>query len=213
MKILIGTTNPSKVKRFERILSGNDVEFYTLQDLKITSEPEESGRTVEENAIIKAKYYGQFYDRVICDDSGLYFEDLPIEDDRQPGLNIRTPGGCDRLDDEEMIAYYTRLIGTLGGRVLAFYLDGMAVYNQGKIFSYMESRETMGEDAFYMVDVASDKRHPGWPLDSISIDKDTLTYFVDEDEEKEKMSKENAEAEQYQERLTDFLEKALGLKK
>ena len=30
MKILIGTTNPSKVKRFEKMLAGYDAEFLTL---------------------------------------------------------------------------------------------------------------------------------------------------------------------------------------
>ncbi len=27
MKVLIGTTNPSKVKRFEELLSGSDIDF------------------------------------------------------------------------------------------------------------------------------------------------------------------------------------------
>lgn len=29
--------------------------------------------------------------------------------------------------------YYSRLIGTLGGKVSAYYLDGMAVYHHGSI--------------------------------------------------------------------------------
>lgn len=169
MKVLIGTTNPSKVKRFEELLNGNNIEFCTLKDLGIESEPEEKGVTPEENAIIKAKFYGQFFDRVICNDSGLYFDDLSMEDERQPGLDIRTPGGCKRLNDEEMIAYYSKLIGALGGKVLAYYLDGIAVYNHGKIYSYMENSEATKSSAFYMVDQPSDHRHPGWPLDSISL--------------------------------------------
>lgn len=55
MKVLIGTTNPSKVGRFEELLSGNDIVFYTLNDLGIVSEPEERGKTPEENAEIKAE--------------------------------------------------------------------------------------------------------------------------------------------------------------
>lgn len=90
MKVLSGTTNPSKVKRFEELLGGYDVEFYALKDLRIEVEPEEIGKTPEENAVIKARFYGQYFDMVICNDSGLYFDDLPMEDDRQPGLNIRT---------------------------------------------------------------------------------------------------------------------------
>ena len=56
MKVLIGTTNPSKVKRFEELLDGCDIEFCTLSDLGICTEPEETGKTPEENAVIKAKY-------------------------------------------------------------------------------------------------------------------------------------------------------------
>lgn len=120
MKILIGTTNPSKVKRFEELLKRDDIEFLTLNDLNIMTEPEELGNTPLENAIIKAKFYGNYFDIVICNDSGLYFEELPIDDLRQPGLNIRTPNGNKRLDDEQMIEYYSNLIHSLGGKYLLF---------------------------------------------------------------------------------------------
>ncbi len=211
MKVLIGTTNPSKVKRFEELLDGNNIEFCTLKDLGIESEPEEKGVTPEENAIIKARFYGQFFDQVICNDSGLYFDDLPMEDDRQPGLDIRTPGGCKRLNDEEMIAYYSKLIGTLGGKVLAYYLDGIAVYNHGKIYSYMENSEVTKSSAFYMVDQPSDRRHPGWPLDSISLNRNTGAYFVDKGNNKYDTEEENVMVGEYRERLINFLKKALRI--
>ena len=54
MKVLIGTTNPSKVKRFSKLLENCNIEFITLKDLKIAEEPKETGRTPEENAICKA---------------------------------------------------------------------------------------------------------------------------------------------------------------
>ncbi len=211
MKVLIGTTNPSKVKRFAELLGGHDVEFYTLKDLGIDAEPEEMGKTPEENAVIKAKFYGQFFDRVICNDSGLYFDSLPIEDDRQPGLHIRTPGGCDRLDDEEMISYYTKLIGTLGGKVLAYYMDGIAVYNHGKIYTYMENSEATRASAFYMVDQPSEYRLPGWPLDSISLNRNTLTYFAEKGDNKYDTVEENVMIGEYRIRLVKFLEEALGI--
>lgn len=90
-KVLIGTTNPSKVKRFEELLAGYDIEFLTLKDLEIIDEPEEIGGTPEENAIIKTEFYGKYFNFVICNDSGLYFDGLEIDDPRQPGLNIRRP--------------------------------------------------------------------------------------------------------------------------
>lgn len=209
MKVLIGTTNPSKVKRFEELLDGSGMEFCTLKDLGIESEPEEKGATPKENAVIKAKYYGQFHDVVICNDSGLYFDALPLEDDRQPGLNIRTPGGCKRLDDEEMIAYYAKLVKSLGGKTLAYYLDGIAVYNHGRINAYMEDSEVTRASAFYMVDQPSAHRHPGWPLDSLSLNRNTLTYFVEEGNNKYDTTQENIMIGTYRERLVRFLKEAL----
>ena len=41
--VLIGTTNPAKVKRFERLLDGKDVEILTPPMLHISGEPEETG--------------------------------------------------------------------------------------------------------------------------------------------------------------------------
>lgn len=211
MKVLIGTTNPSKVNRFEELLYGCDVEFCTLKDLHIKEEPEEKGDTPEENAIIKAKFYGQFFDAVICNDSGLYFDALALDDERQPGLNIRTPDGNKRLDDEEMIQFYSRLIHALGGKTLAYYLDGIAVYNQGKIYSFMENNETTRLSAFYMTDEPSEKRHEGWPLDSLSLNRNTMTYFVGEKNNKCDAVKENIMVGEYRKRLVAFLKEALKL--
>ena len=210
MQVLLGTTNPSKVERFKKLLSGCAVEFVTLRDLNITEEPQEQGSTPEENARIKAKFYGQYFDAVICNDSGLYFDELPLSDPRQPGLNIRTPEGKTRLDDEQMITHYSHLIHTLGGRVEAFYLDGMAVYRKGQVFSFMD-RQAAKASAFGMVDTPSSFRHPGWPLDSLSIRKDTGTYFVEKSPEKKATSGENILLGEYRRRLSHFLKTALGL--
>lgn len=208
MKILLGTTNPSKVKRFSDLLKGCDVEFVTLKDLAITAEPEENGATPEENAILKAKFYGQYFDVVICNDTGLYFEELALDDVRQPGLNVRTPMQMERLTDEEMIDYYSRLIGTLGGKVSAYYLDGIAVYHHGKITSFMDEDAAKKTGSFYMIAKASEKRFEGWPLDSLSINKETDKYFVDGSIEG---SKENIIKDQYAKSIVDFLKKSLQI--
>lgn len=211
MKILIGTTNPSKVKRFMEFLDGYNIEFYTLKDLNITEEPDEYGSDPKENAVIKAKFYGQFFDIIICNDSGLYFDGLPLNDSRQPGLNIRTPNGCNRLNDEEMIEYYSTLINSLGGKVSAFYLDGIAVYNKGIINSFLEEIEAARINSFYMIDTPSEKRHSGWPLDSISINKNTNTYFVEKGNDLLDKTNEQIMTGKYRIKIVSFLKQALGL--
>lgn len=208
MKVLIGTTNPAKVTRFAEFLPDSGIEFLTLKDLGITAEPEESGKSPEENARIKAAFYGQFCDRVICNDSGLYFDSIPADDPRQPGLNIRAPRGR-RLDDEEMIEYYASLISELGGKTLAYYLDGIAVYRDGNIQSYVDEQGRAA--AFYMVETPSPNRHPGWPLDSLSVNKNTMTYFVDHGNNIYDGVEERIMVGEYRQRVVEFLRHALGI--
>ena len=208
MRVLIGTTNPAKVTRFEEFLPDSSIEFLTLKDLGIAAEPQESGESPEENARIKAAFYGKFCDRVICNDSGLYFDSIPMDDPRQPGLNIRTPQGR-RLDDEEMIGYYSELVRKLGGKTLAYYLDGIAVYRDGEIESYLDEQGKAA--AFYMVDTPSPNRHPGWPLDSLSLNRNTLTYFTDYGNNIYDDVEEQIMVGAYRQRVVDFLKRALGI--
>ena len=168
MKVLIGTTNPAKARYYEKMLTGYGLEFLTLTDLKIAEEAEETGKDPEENARQKAAFYGRYFDVVICNDAGLYFDALALDDPLQPGLHVRTPQGV-RLDDDAMVEYYTNLVKTLGGKALAYYLNGFAVYKNGKLYSKMEDPAEKRESAFYMLDHTVEPRRDGWPLDSISI--------------------------------------------
>ena len=206
--VLIGTTNPSKVDKYRRILGEDDYSFVTPADLGITGEPEESGSDPVENAVIKARFYGRFHDRVICMDSGLFLTALPPDDPRQPKLHVRTPEGV-RLGDEEMIAYYSALAASLGGRTPACWLDGTAVYCRGRISTIAEPWEAAEEKMFWLVDSPSPDRHEGWPLDSISIYADTGEYFTCDEDRHALQASPKPIAEAYRERLRLFLISAL----
>ncbi len=169
MKVLVGSTNPSKVQYFQTLLAEYTIQWLSLADFSIAEEPEENGVTPVQNACIKAAFYGRYFDLVICNDAGLYFDELSLEDPRQPALRVRTPQGSDhRLNDEEMIAYYSALIHSLGGTVSAYYLNGLAVWRHGKLLSYTEKAEEKRARAFIMVDHVVGKRYPGWPLEALS---------------------------------------------
>ena len=176
MQVLIGTTNPAKLRLFQDVLQGYPIQFVTLRDLGITAEPEEMGSNPAENAAVKAAFYGRYADYVICNDSGLYFDELALDDPRQPGLHIRTPQGV-RLDDEAMIDYYSRLIHSLGGKVLAYYLDGFAVKTPAGVQTFMKSKQDAREAAFWMLDQPVAERRPGWPLDSLSKELDDTSFL------------------------------------
>lgn len=199
-KILIGTTNPSKIKKYQDYLSDFDIEWYTLKDLGIETIPEETGLTPKENAEIKARYYGQFFDSVICNDSGLYFLDFPLDAPIQPGLYIRRVEGKE-LSDEEMIAYYSQLAHQHGGKILASYIQGVAVYEQGELSSFVEYDEFNRYYAFYLNDHIVDTYTPGWPLDALY----SSTGFFDEEET-------NLKKQDYDQRFRRFLVDSLKLK-
>ena len=156
----------------------------------------------------------------MCHDSGLYFAELAFDDPRQPGLHVRTPNGRARFcNDEEMLAYYAALVHSIGGAATAMYLNGFAVFADGKLSTFAFSREDAAHAAFIMTDKPSASRHPGWPLDSISVRPDSGLYFTGEPycgkqpvslSQTKKgtggLQKSAADAE-----LRRFLKKALGL--
>ena len=204
MRILIGTTNPSKASYFEALLADVDVTFVTPRDLGIADEPQETGVTPEGNARLKAAFYGQYADAVICADSGLYLDVLPLDDPRQPGLHVRTPNGI-RLDDEQMIAYYASLARSLGGRVMAYYLDGCAVQRGGQVYGFQATREEARAWAFYLTDSPCAARREGWPLDSLSLDLEGVSFLDARRGTAEQMERP------YTERLKAFLRQSLGI--
>ena len=70
-KILLATKNNGKIEEFKKLLSNFDIEVLSLRDFDI-EEPEENGKTFQENSIIKAKYYAEKLKiSSIADDSGL----------------------------------------------------------------------------------------------------------------------------------------------
>mgnify|MGYP000909182674 FL=1 len=164
MKVLIGTTNPSKADWLGGLI-GAGTELLTLGDVNISAEPSETGATPAENAAIKAEFYGKTFQPVVCHDSGLYFAELALDDPRQPGLHVRTPNGRARFcNDEEMLAYYAALVHYLGGAATAMYLNGFAVFADGKLSTFAFRREDAAHAAFIMTDKPSASRHPGWPF-------------------------------------------------
>lgn len=73
MKSLIfATSNAHKAQEVSQILNQENLEFKTLQDIKYNSEIEETGQTLTENALIKARTIHELTgENVFADDSGL----------------------------------------------------------------------------------------------------------------------------------------------
>ncbi|MDO5426260.1 MAG: RdgB/HAM1 family non-canonical purine NTP pyrophosphatase [Coriobacteriia bacterium] len=83
MKVLLATNNQNKAREIRNIVAGKDIEIFTLSDLNLASDPEETGQTFAENATIKAeaalaemKEKGFAGYAVAADDSGLCVDAL-----------------------------------------------------------------------------------------------------------------------------------------
>ncbi len=69
-KIVIATRNDGKLAMIKELLP--NFRILSLNDLEYFVEPEETGETFEENAILKAKFYHENLNEIcIADDAGI----------------------------------------------------------------------------------------------------------------------------------------------
>ena len=101
-KLLIATSNPGKVGEYKAQLSDLPLELVSLKDIGLGS-IEETGKTFEENAILKAKTYFELSGLpCISDDGGLEIDYLNGE----PGVySRRSKTGDENVTDQELIDF------------------------------------------------------------------------------------------------------------
>ena len=81
MKVLFATKNPAKIKFYKTELEKYGFEVLTISDLNVDIEVEETGKTGEQNAMIKATAYQKLSKIItIAVDDNLYFEGLGEEE-------------------------------------------------------------------------------------------------------------------------------------
>ncbi len=83
MEIVIASNNFHKISEFKGVLEKYGVKIYSLNDLNIHVEVDETGKTFKENAFLKAEAISKLTDKVVvADDSGLEIRAL----DNFPGI-------------------------------------------------------------------------------------------------------------------------------
>ena len=71
-EIVVATKNKGKLKEFQVMFEELDIKAFCLSDFEDIQEPEETGETFMENAILKASYYAAKLNKYcIADDSGI----------------------------------------------------------------------------------------------------------------------------------------------
>lgn len=133
-KIVIASNNKGKISEFKRLLQGCIDIVLCPFDLGIDSNPEETGTTFSENALIKARALSRLTDLpVLADDSGLTAAALNgepgIYSSRYAGINATDKDNRNKLirnlrDCADRSAFFTA--------VLALIIDGAEYLFEGR---------------------------------------------------------------------------------
>ena len=178
IKLFYATKNKFKIEQMEDRIKGLGINLITPYDIDINIEVKEIGKTVLDNALIKAKtYYNLVKLPVIAADSSLYVEKFRS----QPGIYVRRVNGK-YLEDDEIEEYYIDQLNRIGGESLAYYVTGLALIKDNKIFL-----KEIKEDKFILTNriCKAEKTHD--QLSRIEFDIKLNKYFCEitkEDKEK-----------------------------
>lgn len=168
-KLLIATTNSGKLAEIRRFLSELPLELVDLDDVGITERVEETGKTFEENTILKAKFYAQKSGLpTIGDDGGFEIDAFGGE----PGVKSHRWIYGDRENtDEELIEYTFKKMKGIRNRgaqlraVLALALPNGQIHTATAV--------TRG----IIPERPSDERVPGFPYRSILYIPEIRKYY------------------------------------
>lgn len=160
LKITVATHNRHKTDEIKKYFKDYPVEIYSMADLGLQEEIEETGSTIEENALIKARALkGRVDGLIIADDTGLFVDYL----DGKPGVySARFAGSNATFEDNNK-----KLLKMLEGvpmdkrrahfkTVLALIDNNKEIIIEGRIDGYIltEPRGTngFGYDPVFYVD-------------------------------------------------------------
>ena len=171
-KILFGSGNQAKFFHMRALLKNMPFEIFSPKDLGIDLDVVEDGETPEDNARGKARAY-HLASRMptFSIDAGLFIDRFPPE--RQPGPFVRRIfEGKREATDGEMLDYYTRELGRVGGESKGKWITAIALaISPDKTFSETFSRPT------FLTARRSLTLIPGAPLSSIQMDPISGKYY------------------------------------
>lgn len=108
-KLLIATTNKGKLKELSEFLSDLPIKLLSLNDIGISEDVEETGKSYEENSKMKALFYAKKSGLpAISDDGGIEIAAL----NNEPGIKSRRWLGYEATD-EELINHMIKIAKTL----------------------------------------------------------------------------------------------------
>ena len=128
-EVIIATKNPGKAREFEHIFAPRGITVRTLLDYPEIADVEETGKTFEENAILKAEAVSLILNKmVIGDDSGLIVDAL----EGRPGIYSARYAGEPKDDQKNLEKVLGELQGVTEENRTARFYCALAVALPGK---------------------------------------------------------------------------------
>ena len=175
-KILIASTNPGKITELNtglQILKKLGVDIITLSDVIVgEDQPEENGKTFQENALIKAKFYAQLTELpVLADDGGLVIPYL----NNEPGVRSKRWLGYD-ASDQKLIDHTLLKLRGAKGKERSAYLELCLCFYDPKTNKVIFEKEKI---AGHISEEPTKKRVAGFPYRALLV-VDKYNKFYDE---------------------------------
>ncbi|MBS4028585.1 MAG: RdgB/HAM1 family non-canonical purine NTP pyrophosphatase [Ignavibacteriales bacterium] len=159
-QILLATNNLHKVEEIKSILSGLQIELLSLKELELDIEVEEDGKTLEENALKKAREIFRATNiPSLADDTGLEVFALNGEPGvfsaRYSGTKATYKSNCEKLlhnlknVSEEIRKAQFRCVIAFVDKDFETTVEGNCV---GKIISEMRGKNGFGYDSVFLPD-------------------------------------------------------------
>jgi XTP/dITP diphosphohydrolase len=138
-ELLVATTSRGKLREIRSLLAGLSIELVTLDAWPSLAAPEETGRTVEENARLKARYYAAATGlATVAEDSGLEIDALG----GAPGVESARYGGPDASYQEKFRLIYDALRARRASGSAARFVCALALASRDRIV--FEARASVG---------------------------------------------------------------------
>ncbi len=151
-RLLVATSNKKKLKELQELLADLPVECLSFSDFPDVKDVEETGRTFEENAKIKALgYAGQTGVLTLGEDSGICCDALKGE----PGVFSARFSGESKNDDANNQKLLERMRDVPEEKRTAYYESAIALAGPGKLIGVVRgqvrgriTRELRGNGGF-----------------------------------------------------------------
>ena len=185
MEILLATNNGGKVERFRKLLTHTnlDIQLFTPEELGIEIlDVEENGKTLAENAEIKARsYFGKVSMPILANDTGFYVKGEGfIDTPKRIALGAEEKTLTQKEITEKLLQFWKSIATKHGGKVDAAWVEAFVViYPDGSVKRADSRREVI------LTDQEFGKAHTQMPVRALYYSKTTNKPAILHTEEEE----------------------------